>query len=154
MPRSACGRDFVDHDAGEQGDEEAVEEEAGLDGVVEDLVDGLDILIPWRMENNNHTAYQTNSTPKLAEDSQFFFEEIRSENGANQYGQGAERSHEDCWSEGVGGEVKDFAENHGYDAAPPSWDGKVFETVVFAVVSAGGHEAEFCYDEGCSYSSC
>ena len=50
------GRHSVDHDAGEYGDNQAVEHEAWLHGQVQQLFNGLDIWIWRRMEDDDDRA--------------------------------------------------------------------------------------------------
>lgn len=64
---SVARRDAVDHDNGEDGHEDAVEEEARLDGVVEDLVNRLHFLV-WRsVQHNDDRAEETHGAAQLSE---------------------------------------------------------------------------------------
>lgn len=59
----------VDHDDGEDNDDEAIEEEAGLDGVVENLVNGLDVLVRRGVKDDDDGAYEAHGTAEFAQGS-------------------------------------------------------------------------------------
>lgn len=60
-----------------------------LDGVVQDLVNGLDILIWRRMKDNDNSAKETDGAAELAQHTQFLLEEIGTQDSTNQHRQGS-----------------------------------------------------------------
>jgi hypothetical protein len=64
------------------------------------------------MQHNNHTAYQANRTPNLAQQPQLFVQEIRAQHRANQDGQRAQRRHQNCRRKRIRREVEYLAEYH------------------------------------------
>lgn len=81
----------------------------GLDGIVEDLVNRLNVLV-WRcVENDDDGANEANGTTKLAESSQFFFQEIGTQNSSNQDTEGSKRRDQDGRREGICGEVANLS---------------------------------------------
>jgi len=79
---SIFGGDFVDHNNGENADDSAVEEEAGLNSVVEDLVNGIDFWIWGRMKDDDDRTEQTYSASNLAQKAEFLVEKVSPENGS------------------------------------------------------------------------
>jgi len=76
---------------------------------VQDLVDGLDLLIRRRMKNNNNSADQAYSTAELAQRTKLFVEEVRAKNSANEHTESSKRCDEDSRGESVCGKVADFS---------------------------------------------
>lgn len=60
-------RHLVDHEGGEDGDDSAVEEEAGLDGVLKDFVDGGDFFVGRRVQDNDDGADEADGAADFAE---------------------------------------------------------------------------------------
>jgi hypothetical protein len=59
-------RDAVDHDQGEGGDEQAIEEEARLEGEVEKLFDGFDVFVRRGMQDDDDGAGEADCAADLA----------------------------------------------------------------------------------------
>lgn len=66
VPAPVFRRDFVNHDGREDGDYSAVEEEARLDGVVEDLVYSADLLVRRSVEDDDDRSDEADGTANLA----------------------------------------------------------------------------------------
>lgn len=76
---AVIGRDAVDHDDGEDGDDKAVEEEARLQGEVQQLLDGLDFFVGRGVEDNDDGAGEADCAADLAQDAEAFVEEVGAE---------------------------------------------------------------------------
>ena len=80
-----------------------------LNCIMQDLVNGFDLLIWRRMEDNDDGADQADGAAQLAQRTQFLLQEIRPEDGADKNAEGAKRGHENGGREGIGGKVTDLA---------------------------------------------
>ena len=80
-----------------------------MDGIFKDLVNRLNILVGRCVENDDNGANEANSATKLAESSQFFFQEIGTQNGSDQDTEGSERRDQDGRREGICGKVANLS---------------------------------------------
>lgn len=119
IPLAVSRGDLVDHGDREYGDGETVDEEAGLQGVVQDLVDRLHVLVGGGMQDDDDRPEETERTAQLAQDTELLLQEDRGEDGADEDRQRAEGSDEDGGSEGIGRKVGYLADDHRDHARPP-----------------------------------
>jgi hypothetical protein len=77
---------------------------------LQDLIDGLDLFVWGRMEDNDHGSDQTDCAAKLPQNSQFFMQEVCAEDSSDQDAQGAQRRHENGWRKCVGREIEDLSQ--------------------------------------------
>lgn len=106
------GGHLVDHDGGKDNDDDGVEQEARLDGVVEDLVNRLNLLVRRGVEDNDDGADEADGAAELAQGAELLLEEVGAEDGADQNGEGTEGSDKDGGGECVGGKVADLTDAH------------------------------------------
>lgn len=87
-------------------------EPTGLDGIVQNLVYGLDVLIRRGVQNDNNGTEKTDGASQPAQNAELLVEEVGSEDGSDQDRQGAEGRDENGWRKGVGGKVANLSKNH------------------------------------------
>jgi hypothetical protein len=86
---------------------------------MQDLVDGLNLFVRGGMEDNDDRSDQTDCAAKLPQDSQFFMQEVCTEDGSYQDTQGAQRRHKDGRRKCVSCEIEDLSQAKRYYACPP-----------------------------------
>lgn len=106
------GGELVDGDDGVDGDGKGVNEEAGLDGVVQNLVDSRDVFVWGCVQDNNDGADQADGTAELAQGAEDLVEEVGAEDSADNDTEGTEGCNEDSRSESVGRKVADLTDDH------------------------------------------
>lgn len=147
---AVLGHDLVDGEQRVDSDQEGVEEEPRQGSIVQDFVDGLDLLV-WRsVQHNDDGAHKADGTAHSAQNTQLFFQEDGGQNSANNDGKRSQRRHQNSRRKRVSSEIRHLADSHGDDASPP--DGVLKILVGVCVVSARFvgrvHEALFRDDEG------
>lgn len=140
--------DFVDHEGRVHSHHKGVEKEARLGGVVQDLVDGLDVLVRRSMEDNDHGAHKADGTTHLAQDSELLLEENSSQDCANDHRQGTQWSDQNGWGKSVGSKVGNLTDSHGNDACPPNGVVEILEALgIVGTQSRSVHQPFFRDDE-------
>ena len=86
---------------------------------MQDLIDGLDLFVWRRMEDNDHGSDQTDCAAKLPQNSQFFMQEVCAEDSSYQDAQGAQRRNENGWRKCVRRKIEDLSQAKRYYARPP-----------------------------------
>lgn len=64
------------------------------------------------MENDDDGAQQADSTSKFPQGSEFFFQEVGSQNSSDQDGERTQRRHENSWGKGVRCKIADLSNDH------------------------------------------
>jgi hypothetical protein len=102
------GRDLVNHEDGENGDEEAVEEEAcecpsvlsvalsfqlrtWLNRQIQDLIDRRDLLVRRRMQYDDDRSDETYCASNLSQHAELFVQEVGAQHCADEHGESSER---------------------------------------------------------------
>jgi len=83
-----------------------------LNRIVKDLVDGLNILIRWRMEDDDDRSNEADGATKLSKRAELFSQEIRAENGTNENTQSAQGCYQNRRREGICSKVANLSDAH------------------------------------------
>lgn len=141
----AVARDHApDHPDGEPQHKQAVGEKGRLEGVVENLVDRLDLLVLGGVDDDDDRADETERTPDAAQPTQLLLEDEARQDGADEHTQCAEGRDENGRGKRVCGKVGHLADDHGEHAGEPDGVGQVrvaVGCVCEATAVCGVHEA-------------
>jgi hypothetical protein len=89
------------------------------------------------MQDYDHRPYQAHGTPKLAQYSEFFVQEVCTQYRPDQYTQCAEGSDQNSRRKGVCCKIEELAEPQQAHAEPPKWCSEVLKAVSFEAVLVG-----------------
>jgi hypothetical protein len=83
-----------------------------LNGIVEDLVDGLNVNIRRRMKDDDDGTNQADSAAEFAQRPQIFVQKVGSKDCANKHTEGTQRRNKNSRRKGISSEVAHFSDDH------------------------------------------
>lgn len=87
--------------------------------IIEDFIHSFDLLVLWRIHDDNDSADQAECTPNTPQPTQLFLQDEGGQNRTNQDTECAQGCDQDRRRKGVGGKVGHLADDHGRHAGPP-----------------------------------
>lgn len=105
-----------------------------LNSKLQDLVDGLDVLVRRSVGDYQDRANKAHRTAQPADDIKPLAQEVGAEHGAREHAQGPKGRDQHGWGEGVRREVEELAGDLHHHARPPRRVAEVFVSRAFEAV--------------------